>query len=305
MVDKKITDFASIPAVTDTDAVAIVDVSDTSEDVAGSSFKSTVATLIAHYDAFSATLTNKTIDADGTGNSITNIEDADIKSGAEIAVAKLADGAARQLLQTDAAGTGVEWATNIDIPGTLDVTGAAVLDSTLSVGGNLTVVGELIYTAGELAFQKATVFTTTTGNLTFNPTGDIAFQQDIKLTDNIRFAFGNNLDIGMINRSTALAADAEIANLIEGTSNHQGVAANSLIVSNKTDDGDIMMLVSDGGNSLEFLRADADVAALSLGWGMVQIGFGLKVAAITRPAAVSADAASIITALIALGLFTA
>ena len=38
------------------------------------------------------TLTNKTIDADGTGNSITNIENADIKSGAAIDAAKLHDG---------------------------------------------------------------------------------------------------------------------------------------------------------------------------------------------------------------------
>jgi len=39
-----------------------------------------------------ATLTNKTIDADGTGNSITNLEDANIKSGAAIDAAKIHDG---------------------------------------------------------------------------------------------------------------------------------------------------------------------------------------------------------------------
>lgn len=60
------------------------------------------------------------------------IVDADISASAEIAVSKLADGTARQLLQTDAAGTGVEWTSNVDIPGTLDVTGATTLDSTLS-----------------------------------------------------------------------------------------------------------------------------------------------------------------------------
>jgi hypothetical protein len=38
------------------------------------------------------TLTNKTIDADATGNSITNLEDANIKSGAAIDAAKIADG---------------------------------------------------------------------------------------------------------------------------------------------------------------------------------------------------------------------
>jgi len=71
------------------------------------------------------------------------IVDADVSASAEIAVSKLADGAARQLLQTDAAGTGVEWASNIDVPGTLDVTGAAVLDSTLTVAGATTLNGSL------------------------------------------------------------------------------------------------------------------------------------------------------------------
>ena len=84
----------------------------------------------------------KVLDATSLGSSVLitsanitdgTIVDGDISATAEIAVSKLADGTARQLLQTDAAGTGVEWASNIDIPGTLDVTGAATLDSTLSV----------------------------------------------------------------------------------------------------------------------------------------------------------------------------
>jgi hypothetical protein len=70
-----------------------------------------------------------------------SIIDADIAANAEIAVSKLADGAARQLLQTDAAGTGVEWASNIDVPGTLDVTGAATFDSSVTITGDLTVNG--------------------------------------------------------------------------------------------------------------------------------------------------------------------
>lgn len=57
------------------------------------------------------------------------IVDADISATAEIAVSKLADGAARQVLQTDAAGTGVEWTDNLDIPGTLDVTGIGTFDA--------------------------------------------------------------------------------------------------------------------------------------------------------------------------------
>ena len=69
------------------------------------------------------------------------IVDADIAANAEIAVSKLADGAARQLLQTDAAGTGVEWTDNVDVPGTLDVTGAATFDGAVTIAGDLTVNG--------------------------------------------------------------------------------------------------------------------------------------------------------------------
>lgn len=70
-----------------------------------------------------------TMIADGT------IVDVDINAAAEISVSKLADGSARQLLQTDAAGTGVEWTDNIDVPGTLDVTGNSVFDSRVTING--------------------------------------------------------------------------------------------------------------------------------------------------------------------------
>ncbi|MGB1528082.1 MAG: tail fiber domain-containing protein, partial [Candidatus Puniceispirillaceae bacterium] len=79
------------------------------------------------------------------------IVNADINASAEIAVSKLADGAARQLLQTDAAGTGVEWASNIDIPGTLDVTSTATFDSTVTVTGLITANGKVSFPAGTAA----------------------------------------------------------------------------------------------------------------------------------------------------------
>jgi hypothetical protein len=89
--------------------------------------------------------------ADGT------IVDADISATAEIAVSKLADGDARQLLQTDAAGTGVEWASNIDIPGTLDVTGAATFDSSVAVTGTLTKSGSDVVTVGDTGTVTSTM----------------------------------------------------------------------------------------------------------------------------------------------------
>lgn len=55
-------------------------------------------------DSNTLTFTGKTIDADGSGNSITNIENADIKSGADIARNKLASGTADHVLINDGSG---------------------------------------------------------------------------------------------------------------------------------------------------------------------------------------------------------
>ena len=132
------------------------------------------------------------------------IVDADISATAEIAVSKLVDGSARQLLQTDAAGTGVEWASNIDIPGTLDVTSAATFDSTVAVTGALTKSGSNVVTVGDTGTVTSTMIldgtilnadvnasaaiagtkispdfgaqnVTTTGNVTINSQGDVRF----------------------------------------------------------------------------------------------------------------------------------
>jgi len=79
------------------------------------------------------------------------IVNADINASAEIAVSKLANGTARQLLQTDAGGSGVEFTSNVDVPGTLDVTSGATFDSTVAVTGLLSANGKLAYPAGTAA----------------------------------------------------------------------------------------------------------------------------------------------------------
>ena len=69
------------------------------------------------------------------------IVNTDISPTAEIAVSKLADGAARQLLQTSANGNEVEWASDIAIPGTLNVAGIATFSGSTVFASGVVVSG--------------------------------------------------------------------------------------------------------------------------------------------------------------------
>jgi len=108
------------------------------------------------------------------------ITNADISATAEIAVSKLADGAARQLLQTDTAGTGVEWTSNVDVPGTLDVTGAATFDAAVTIDGNSTAAsfiptGSTVPTNGVYlsAANNVSIATNSTERLRIDAAGQI------------------------------------------------------------------------------------------------------------------------------------
>jgi hypothetical protein len=131
------------------------------------------------------TVTNPTADRtitfpDVTGNVVTTgdtgtvtstmianatIADADISSTAEIAVSKLANGSARQLLQTASNGTDVEFTSNVDVPGTLDVTGVATFDSTTTFTGVATFNANIVMEGTSADDHELT--------LTCNPTSDV------------------------------------------------------------------------------------------------------------------------------------
>ena len=68
--------------------------------------------------------------------------------------------------------------------------------------------------------------------------------------------FGDDSDAVIVLDQTARSADEEITSVIEGTSDHLGHAANTLIISNVTDDGDVHLLVSKDGNSHTAFLAD-------------------------------------------------
>jgi hypothetical protein len=91
MVDVKISALSAISAVAGEDLVAIID----DPSVTPVSRKATIDQIKTYINtsaitaSSTTTFTNKTFDADGTGNSITNIENADIKASAGIVYSKL------------------------------------------------------------------------------------------------------------------------------------------------------------------------------------------------------------------------
>ena len=94
-----------------------------------------------------------------------------------ISTAKIADGAARQVLQTAANGSDVEWTDNVDLPGTLDVTGAATFDGSVTAStftGNLTgnVTGNTSGSSGSCTGNSATATEATNITVSANNTTD-------------------------------------------------------------------------------------------------------------------------------------
>lgn len=117
----------------------------------------------------------------------------------ELPVSNLQDGSARQLIQTAANGNDVEWTSNIDIPGTLDVTGAATFDGTVTAA---TFTGDIS--------GNAATFTTTANNNT-NETVYPVF------VDGTTGAQGAETDSGLTyNPSTGLLTSTSFSGNITG-----------------------------------------------------------------------------------------
>jgi hypothetical protein len=64
-------------------------------------------------------------------SSVTGTAPVAVATGTSTPVVSITPGTARQLLQTNAGATAVEFASNIDVPGTLDVTGVGTFDGDL------------------------------------------------------------------------------------------------------------------------------------------------------------------------------
>lgn len=101
----------------------------------------------------------------GTGQSSYTIGDMLYATGATT-LSKLAIGTARQLLQTNAGGTAPQWTSNVDIPGTLDVTSTGTFDAAVTIAGLLTGnASATLNTSGAVPLNLATNADTSSVNI--------------------------------------------------------------------------------------------------------------------------------------------
>ena len=125
----------------------------------------------------------------------------------------------------------------------------------------------------DVATDRLSAYHNGTEFIRMTAAGVLSYPQGATLSvaDDTSFLFGTSSDIAMRLRSTILAADTILANVIVGTPVVQAEPANSLIVSNITADGDIVLLTNTGGNSLESIRVDASAQQIQLGNGIFDV----------------------------------
>ena len=103
----------------------------------------------------------------------------------------------------------------------------------------------------------------------------------IAVEDDDPIKFGAHTDAYIVHDAGALSADAETPDWVEGTSDHLGYAADSLVISNVTNDADIAFFVSDGGHSRGVLKLNGDDGNIYTGGGADIKGEGAATSSIS------------------------
>lgn len=130
-------------------------------------------------------------------------------TGANLGLDHLPFGSARQLLQTNAGATAAEYTSNVDVPGTLDVTGAATLDSTLGVTGAAS-FGSTLGVTGLATLATLTVTGAATLSSTLGVTGAASLSSTLSVTGVASFLAGVTVsqagyDSTLVNDATGLS----------------------------------------------------------------------------------------------------
>lgn len=188
------------------------------------------------------TFTNKTFDADGTGNSISNIENADIKAAAAIAVNKLAALTASRAAVTDASGfLTAATTTSTEIGYVNGVTSAIQtqlgnkqgLDATLTALAAYNTNGILTQTAAD-TFTGRTI-TGTAAEITVTNGDGVSGAPTLSLPTALTFT-GKTVTGGTLTGFTSISTAALVAtaSLIVGGN---ATAAGTIQILEDTDDG--------------------------------------------------------------------
>lgn len=194
------------------------------------------------------------------------IVDGDISAAAEIAVSKLADGAARQLLQTDTAGTGVEWTSNVDIPGTLDVTGAANFDSTIGASAGAAATPSITFTgdADTGLFNPGANELAISTNALERARVDTAGRFLVGTTASINNVFEGGIQVAGTGQSSYLAATrysataSDAPGIILGRSKSATLGTNTIVAANDR----LGSILFSGANGSLFSQAAAISASV-------------------------------------------
>lgn len=203
----------------------------------------------------------------------------DIAAGAEIAVSKLADGSARQLLQTDAAGTGVEWTSDVSIPGVLAVTAGTAALPGIAVSG-YTNTG--IYSPGADQLAIATggtgrVFVDASGNLGHGvvPSTWGSPQKAIEFSGGSSLSFNTGAPQWYLNNNCYYNGTNWIYKTTAVVNQFVGNAAGGGFIWNNAPSGT-------AGNTITFTQAMTLSASGRLGIGTSSPGYALTVSDGTR-----------------------
>lgn len=244
----------------------------------------TFTTLTATTLVFSSAL-----DVSEGGTGLSTITDHGIMVGSGTgAVTPLAVGTNNQILigQTGADPT---WTTNVDLPGTLDVTGAATLDDALSVAGAATVSGLLtgdasatISTAGatlDLASDNSGDAVILGGGTTARAitigqdaaAHTVAIGQAAAGAITIDTAAGVSIDAATASNFTVTGASADLTLAgVGGSVNITSTenAANAIFIEADGGTSETIYIHSDQGTGVASIQLDSDVGGITLSSGL-------------------------------------
>ena len=225
------------------------------------------------------TFTNKTIDQDGTGNSITNIADASIKAAAAIDATKIADGSVTstefQYINTLSSNAQTQLNAKSPSAGSSSIVTTGALDSgSITSGfGNINIGSSTITTTGAVATGAITAGGTITGDLTGNVTGNTSGSSGTctglagtatalataRTIGGTSFDGTANIAVALAATSTALATARTIGGTsFDGTANI-AVALAATVTTNANLTGD----VTSSGNATTIATDAVDIAMLS------------------------------------------